>query len=226
MKRILPLLLLLLCAAPATAQEPAKPAPADKPEVIKAGDWTITATSTNASAINARTKEKVVLYKPMDAAESKECSDYEFSGRIISVVGTFVSVEITEGGYCGGAHPFSWHAFNAMDLARGGAPVTLAELFDRYELEDALNKDAWLIKKRAEEDTCTYSESDLTTNHFAFHHVKDGKVAVRLGLPHGCEAARNSFTQLGLYLTPAEWLSKRLTAAEKAKTLLGQRAKK
>lgn len=224
MRRLLPLCVLLICV-PAQAQDNA-PKPAQKAEVIKAGDWTITATQTEGWAINGRTKERVELYKQMEEAERKECTDYSFSARIVSVVGTFVSYELSEGGDCGGAHPFAWQAFNTRDLARGGHRVELSELFDKYELEDALNKDTWLIKARAEQDTCTYNESDLTSYHFAFHHMKDNKVAVRLGLPHGCEVARGSFTQLGLYLTPPEWLSKRLVAADKAKLLLGQRGKK
>lgn len=228
--RALPLpLCLMFIASAAQAQDakPAAPAAPAKPEVIHTADWTITTGSLEGVAVHKRTKEKIVLYQQMDEGERKECTDYAFSGRVVSVVGTFVSVEIQESGYCGGAHPFEWHGFSTKDLARGGHRVHLTEIFDKYELEDALKKDTWLIKARANPDefACVYSEESLTTEHFAFHHMKDNKVAVRLGLPHGCEVARGSFTQLGVYLTPTEWLTKRLEAAEKAKLLLGQRSK-
>jgi hypothetical protein len=221
MHLLIPLLSLLLCTT-ALAQDSA-PRPAQKAEVIKAGDWTITATQTEGWAVNGRTRERVELYKQMEEAERKKCEDYSFSARILSVVGSFVSYYLSEGGYCGGAHPFEVRTFMTIDLARGGHTVALSELFDRHELEDALNKDPWLSKARAEQDGCTYSESDLTGHHFAFHHLKDDKVAVRLGLPHGCEVMRGSFTELGLYLTPPEWLRKQLVAADKARLLLGQR---
>jgi hypothetical protein len=35
---------------------------------------------------------------------------------------------------------------------------------------------------------------------WAFPHIKGDRVAIRIGLPHGCEAARGHFTELEIYL--------------------------
>jgi len=45
---------------------------------------------------------------------------------------------------------------------------------------------------------------------WAFHLLQGAQVAIRIGLPHGCEAGRGHFTELGIYLPiPAalqDWL--------------------
>lgn len=47
---------------------------------------------------------------------------------------------------------------------------------------------------------------------FAFHHVRDNRVAVRIGLTHECEVTGN-FTQLGVYLDIPPALSEALDRA-------------
>ena len=53
---------------------------------------------------------------------------------------------------------------------------------------------------------CAYSFSQDNLNQFTLHHVKGNQVAVRIGLSHGCEAARGMLTELGIYLPiPTPW---------------------
>lgn len=50
---------------------------------------------------------------------------------------------------------------------------------------------------------------------FAFHHTKGGNVAVRIGLPHGCEVMRGNYTELGIYLPIPSTFVEYIKRAEK-----------
>ena len=65
---------------------------------------------------------------------------------------------------------------------------------------------------------CDYRFEGATLTHFAFHHLEKGKVAVRVGLPYGCEAARGKLTQLGFLLPIPAKLQEALTAAAAQKS--------
>jgi hypothetical protein len=47
---------------------------------------------------------------------------------------------------------------------------------------------------------CDYELSDDLLTRFAFHHLENDKVAVRLGLSHAYETCRGRFTELGILL--------------------------
>jgi hypothetical protein len=47
----------------------------------------------------------------------------------------------------------------------------------------------------------------LLNESFAFHHIRNNRVAVRIGLPHGCEALRGNYTELGIPLSIPSKLS-------------------
>ena len=57
-----------------------------------------------------------------------------------------------------------------------------------------------------QDTNCVMNFSPEMWTTFAFHHLKGDSVAVRIGLSHGCEVARGSFTQLGIMLpVPQAW---------------------
>lgn len=101
-----------------------------------------------------------------------------------------------------------------------GREVSLTDLFPDEQVLAALLGDR-LVQRRIEEirgktirprttaelvalieggSECEYAfESDMLRS-FAFHHVEGDRVAVRIGLSHGCEAARGRLTQIGILL--------------------------
>ena len=212
---------------------PTTPPPAGMKK-IDAGEWAIYHSATEAWM--QRGEEKIALYS--EARGKKECKegmtefsnpdelDYSEKGRVISVTSTHVSVEVLVAGYCGGAHPFVFQNYQTYALG-GDKLVTLSSLFDAAEYDKAIAADSFAKKVQAAEgigDDCalSYYIPDAGTTGFAFHHTKDGKVAVRVGLSHAVEACRGiDFKQLGMYLTPKNAdLTKALEAADKAGTLM------
>jgi len=116
-----------------------------------------------------------------------------------------------------------------------GNLVTLTDYFPEAEILRALLADslmqkalegkrpktlAALLKICAEdfptvaenEKLCFAAERDLLTR-FAFHHVENGKVAVRLGLS-GAVVCRNNLTQIGILLPIPESLKQALALAD------------
>jgi hypothetical protein len=223
-----PLIATILLAAvtlspDAWATKPTKSAQ-PKVETISSGDWAIKVSEHEAQAVNKRTKEKIVLY---DLAKyDGDCQMTVFKGSVVSVVGTFVSMEIEAGGTCGGAGSFAEHSLYSVDLARGGRRLRITELFDASELSGAIARDPWVIKDKANKNkhACGWEPHTLDTDHFAFHHVEGGQIAVRLAVPREC--ADNKLIQLGLTLTPDAWLKGQVDAAARAKSLGHQRADK
>ena len=83
---------------------------------FRLGPWRISHAKAKGTARNTRTREKITLWS---TPKSRRCTDYGSMGRLVSVVGTMVSFEISEGGYCkGAAHPYAWHGFRTIDLAK------------------------------------------------------------------------------------------------------------
>jgi len=76
-------------------------------------------------------------------------------------------------------------------------PATLPELIETLESADT---------------PCEYAFYGLLTS-FAFYDAKDGRVAVRIGLSHGCEVARGNLTQLGIWLDVPDSLREDLARA-------------
>lgn len=171
-------------------------------------------------------------------AEAKRCNDADESYRVLSIVGALVSFENVFGGDCGGAHPQEFSAWTAVDAARGAQPVSLATLFpegailrallaDRLvkkalqgqrvpESLDALLKALAWMKGGGEPEGCAYTFGEDLLQHFAFHHVEGGQVAVRIGLSHGCEVMRGNLTQIGILLPiPAGLIADLASAASR-----------
>ncbi|MBI5609187.1 MAG: hypothetical protein HY902_09950 [Deltaproteobacteria bacterium] len=192
----------------------AKPAAGGKKTVVSAG-WTITATEKMGSARQGKGRP-VVLWQPKRA--ERGCSE-EHSGRLLSAVGALVSFEQSGGGYCeGAAHPWASANFVTLDL-RTGKPVSLYDLFSKAEVDAAIAADPFLKKSKGDPDAdCKFTLDDFDKS-FAFVDLKGDKVGVRIGLAHGCEAARGNLTQIGVTLLAKEPLLSDLRAAEAAKTL-------
>ena len=152
-----------------------------------------------------------------------------FAGRILSIVGPYVSYQGMSDGYTQGtAHP--WHVvyFKTKNITTGEL-VKLTDLFSERDVLKVLLDDTVIKKglkgrspKTLDElfqqmaGRCDFYLDWESLSHFVFHHGKGDMVAVRLGLSHGCEAARGKFTQLGFYLPiPQELRSSLLIAEQK-----------
>jgi hypothetical protein len=170
-----------------------------------------------------------VIYseKQWDATESV------FEGKIYSIVGPYISYHGRSSGYSeGAAHPWSAQSFETIDI-NDGKEVALTDLFDHNEIFKALINHK-IIKKALHDESpknleelydlvdggCDFLFSKHSMESFAFHHIKNGKVAIRLGLMHGCEVKRGNLTQLGFYLSIPEKLKKDLSVAQKKGLLM------
>ena len=158
--------------------------------------------------------------------------------RMLSIVGPYASFKGSSGGYCeGAAHPSAFQWIGARNL-KTGKKASLTEIFAASDLYQALLGDG-VIKKAlkderpanldelldATEGGCKYYIGKHILSAFAFHHVKGDKVAVRIGLSHGCEVMRGNFGQLGIYLPIPAKLQKALREAERGGTLMKQMGK-
>jgi hypothetical protein len=147
---------------------------------------------------------------------------YDVSFAPLSVVGPYLSYQRNDS-WDGGAHPSGSERFVTVDVRDPKRRVKLTDLFPADVVRSALLKDAvvrrilrrekiappptldGLLKALAnqqfggEDDNMYLFPPDLLES-FAFHHVEDGKVAVRFLLPHGSEIYRFRNTQVGVLL--------------------------
>ncbi|HEX2090998.1 MAG TPA: hypothetical protein VHG28_01300 [Longimicrobiaceae bacterium] len=168
------------------------------------------------------------------APDARECSEYSARVGVLSVIGTILSYDLSMGWYCeGAAHPSGFREFRAVDVSRPGVEPTLTDWFPAEEVRRALLADDIvgralgdagvrtpparldeLVKLLAGTSTgCEYSFSEDLLSRFAFHHLENGRVAVRLGLSHGCEVLRGRLTQIGILLPIPESLRGALASA-------------
>jgi len=168
------------------------------------------------------------------APEDGEECDTDYSARILSWVGPIVSIAESGGGYCeGAAHPFSFIDWKAWKITgKTKKQISIIDIFPERLVLQVLLKDKVIQKHRTStEEPTTLVELETSLDggcemyfsglgmHFAFHHVKQDQVAIRLGLTYGCEAERGNFTQLGIYLPIDSMLDPTLKdALKKAKT--------
>jgi hypothetical protein len=188
------------------------------PRTYTAGDWVITVTRTTGTATGPGGKIRSLWSPP----KPRKGCDEQRSGRILSIVGTYVSFESQGGGFCqGAAHPYAFTQYVALDLATG-KPVSLYKLFARKEVAAAIAADSFLKQEANDPDAeCRFTLIGMETS-YAFLELAGAKVAVRVGLSHGCEAMRGRVTQLGLLLTPKPDLLVKLQAASQAGTLMNK----
>ncbi len=168
-------------------------------------------------------KPAVSLFPPLpklDPDPEFRC-EYEWGLIPLSWVGPYLSYR--QENYWGcmkTAHPGMLTEFQVKDLRAPSKAVSLNQLFPDSQILKALLADAVVIKalqkapnKRKYNSTsellaalnegngeCEYYFGKDMLTHFAFHHIAGQQVAVRIGLSHGCEAARGNLTQLGILL--------------------------
>lgn len=197
--------------APAPAPEPAAPAPTTGLEIAHGPGW-----------VTVNGKDFVRSHERKEDGEVVESDTY----TLLSVVGPIVSVR-EQWYYEGGAHPSYGTSFRALD-ALTGAKVSLRTLFTDDALFQALSADKVVREDLhgatpttldallgALDGECARSMGPQLLEQFAFYEVDAAqhRVAVRIGVSHGCEVLRGTFTQIGVYLPIPPALSADLTAA-------------
>jgi len=111
---------------------------------VASDGWMITWSGHRASA--SKGGRTVALYA--FAKPERGCTE-EFSGRVLSIVGTLVSTEVVVSGDCkGAAHPYGSTAWRTVDLARGGTEVRLDELYPAATLTPVLLNDSVIRRMR------------------------------------------------------------------------------
>lgn len=163
--------------------------------------------------------------------------------ELLSVVGPYVSYEYqywhSGNGPEGPPHPAWGRYFRAFDI-RTNSNVSLLDFYDEKVILNALLKDKFIqrmIKGRKfntlkelftstrmdydieDEIDVEFSEGSLSS--FAFHHIKDSKVAIRIGLDRSSGPYwKSDFQQVGIYLPIPEKLKDDLLRADQNKTLM------
>ena len=187
-------------------------------KTVTNGDWEITWGGGAASVRNLKTGEKKVLFESL-VAKSEE--DGQSTYEVLSVVGTIISYS-NSWYFEGGAHPSYGTTWSSVDLE---SPSTnLVALFGEQPVYERLmreplvqsaiagvlaERDAqpmptnWKELVERADGGCFASMGDslLTDYHFAYR-LGGTLVAVQIGLTHGCEVNRGSFTKLGMLYFP------------------------
>jgi hypothetical protein len=176
-----------------------------------------------------------------DHDEEVPVREYERRYRLLSVVGSILSLEEATYCDCGGAHPISWTRFVSYDVARGTAArpheVAATELVPEAALLRALTTDPLIrqamdsahvrsfaslralteaLKTQPIEPAggdCTFGVGEAFPSAFALHHVEGGRVALRFSLGHYVEVCRGMMIQVGVLVPPLPRLSGALAAA-------------
>ncbi|MCY4139582.1 MAG: hypothetical protein OXF56_15135 [Rhodobacteraceae bacterium] len=185
--------------------------------VVESGGWQIGWDDSRAVAQRAEaSSRRVTLYEQPEPSE--ECDYDELKGRVLSVVGSLVSFETTNGWYCeGNVRPGIVTRFRTIDL-HTGAVVDIRRLVPDSTIVTALKQDG-LVKEALDghdpEDLsglidqadggCDVSFWYLATS-FAFYELRGDKVAVRFGLEHGCAVMQGSLNEIEIELPVPEGL--------------------
>lgn len=203
-----------LFAAPASAQT-------SDTRTVTRGGWQVTFTP---DWFTAQRGGRTIAMGDYFSGEPDGCEIWDERGRMLSIVGTVVTFKHTTFGYCGGAHNLADTRFVSIDLAKGGAPVRPVDLFDEAKLDEALAADsAWQkAQKNGGEFECIWlTRKNTLGGAFAFHHLEDGKVAIRIGVgDYAAGACRGQYIQLGLYVPVPERLEQDLKEVAKEETLM------
>ncbi len=180
-----------------------------------------------------------------DQGDSEMLCTSERNIQGLSWVGPFLSFESGRYWNClGTAHPGAVTNYETLNVETR-KPVSLTDIFEDQVLLKALLNDG-VIKRHVPANMrfassthlmnylntqgtgqCEYYFSKDNLSRFAFHHIKNNQVAVRMGLSHGCEAARGNLTQLGFYLPIPPGLKSafRQASARKEGFLMGRAPK-
>lgn len=177
-----------------------------------------------------------------DHDEEVPVREFERKVRLLSVVGSIISLEEADYCDCGGAHPILSTRFVSYDLARGTAarphPVVATDLVPEADLLRALAADPLIRQAMGKahqrtltslaamphalelqeiqppNDECTYGVGQEFPTEFALHHLEAGRVALRFSLSHYVEICRGKMAQVGVLVAPRARLLPDLTAAD------------
>ena len=163
---------------------------------------------------------------------SKDHCEYNRDFILLSVVGTIASLQDSEEFHCQDtSHPTIESRFMSIDLAKAGRKAKLTDLFAQADILKALLADS-VIKSALEQakssklpttlkelyeifewieipvQGCIYHLPADFLSQFAFHHVNDNQIAVRLKLQPLALGCQTENKQLGFYLPlPANFQS-------------------
>lgn len=203
-------------------------------------DWSatnlkVTPKESGAPVFDASAKAKAA-WNEMVRISNGTPMEADFTFRLLSIVGPYLSVEESTYCDCGGAHPTASVRFRAYDLSHG-TPAELTSLFPESALLSALSSDPIVSKalhgkpkpaslpallqtlrdENAEVKECQYEFPEELLSSFALYDLKDGNASVRLGLPAAVQTCRGNLIQLGLSL-PVPAARRTLFSAAKEKT--------
>ncbi|HEU0054676.1 MAG TPA: hypothetical protein VFQ39_15930 [Longimicrobium sp.] len=179
----------------------------------------------------------------MTSAQDPETdpAELETRYRVLSFVGPVISLERFWYCDCRGAHPISMSGFVTYDLSRStpreARPARATDYVSEADLHRALLADrliraaldsadvrtppatlgallAAIEHQPIEVDGCTYSTGADFLEHFAFHHLEGGRVALRFSLSHYVEICRGNHTQVGVLVPVSPRLRPDLAAAD------------
>jgi hypothetical protein len=180
------------------------------------------------SARTMALKDFAKVDPPSSCEQSRELS-------VLSLVGTVVSYQQADYVSClGAAHPSAQTSYQTLNLARPAQLPLLTDLFSEASVLTSLLAEPTIraalrdLKPAKLPSTtqqlvsvltqwggsCAYSFPKDLLSRFAFHHLEGGKVAVRIGLSHGCEAMRGNLYPLGILLPIPNTLSLPLRKAQ------------
>ena len=195
--------------------------------------WKISWNESSCVIINEKKGEKKLLYQNKNTKHLKEKLGYweRVDYRMLSIVGPFISYELNYY-HEGGAHPSYGKLYKTYNLLTG-REARLTDIYSASYILRQLKRDR-VIKRALRgrrprsleylfdmvDGGCDMYISDDLLSAFAIHHIIRGKVAIRIGLPHGCEAKRGNFTQLGIYFPIPRKYRKVFYQAKKKKLLM------
>ena len=196
------------------------------PNVTPVSDlWRVQKKGENIVVVNPGLKKSKYVFSDLDTED--EVNHYD----VLSLVGSILSVNV-ESHWEGGAHPGHLARISTVNLDQDNAPALMTDIFPEDQSVSALLKDKVIKRALGNKKPRNLAEliemadggceiSFLSLNDsFAFHHIKGNNVAIRVGLPHGCEAMRGNYTELGIYLPIPVHLKGLLDQASRRGTLM------
>ena len=181
--------------------------------------------------------EKMTLDKE-DMLYWEEQSKYlnQIDNKMLSIVGPYICYQeeyYTEGG----AHPSYGTIYHTYNM-KTDTSIRMQNLFSEQDILNALQKNEliqdYLIEQKPSssleslfdnlDGECDFYFTMGILENFAFHHLKDNQVEVRIGVSYGCEVMRGNFEQIALSLpipkSIKKSIKKALKRAEKKGTLM------
>ena len=170
--------------------------------------------------LQSRKAEFLSNFEPEPEVDMSNWEGFE-SYTVLSVVGPWVSYELSNAGYTGGAHPYARTTYVTEDVTKDKGAFSLLDVFPPEEVLKALKADGFVRKHIRDEaafksaktvqamleslqpgDDCVGFEygADSVQNSVAFHHVEGNKVAVRIAFGYDNEACRGNKFVVGLLL--------------------------